>query len=152
MSAAAHINGVSHVSINVSDMDRSIEFYRDMFGWEQLFDEHMEGPGFEAITSVPGATGRACGGRIRDVRVELMCFNFTPRERPGRGLGLRVLSLEVDNANRAYTDLQAAGATLASPPVEVHGTRMFFVIDPDGQGIEIVEYIRGGPAWGGAYA
>ena len=54
MSAAAHINGVSHVSINVSDMDRSIEFYRDMFGWEQLFDEHMEGPGFEAITAVPG--------------------------------------------------------------------------------------------------
>lgn len=152
MSGAAHITGVSHVSINVSDMDRSIAFYRDTFGWEQLFDEHMEGPSFDAITGVKGAAGRAVGGRIRNIRVELMCFNFTSSEPPGRGLGLRVLSMEVDDADAAYRDLKAAGATVASPPVEVHGTRMFFVIDPDGQGVEMVEYIKGGPAWGGAYA
>jgi glyoxylase I family protein len=152
MSATAHISGVSHVSINVADMERSIEFYRRVLGWEQLFDAQMEGPGFEAITGVPGAAGRACGGRIRDIRVELMCFNFTPREPPRAGLGLRVLSLEVDDADAAYKDLRSAGATLASEPVELYGTRMFFVIDPDGQGIEMVQYIRGGPAWGGAYA
>jgi hypothetical protein len=29
---------------------------------------------------------------------------------------------------------------------------MFFAIDPDGQGIEMCEYVPGGPAWGGAYA
>ena len=60
--------------------------------------------------------------------------------------------MEVDDAEAAYRELKASGATVASPPVEVHGTRMFFVIDPDGQGVEMVEYIRGGPAWGGAYA
>lgn len=152
MSGASHITGVSHVSINVADMDRSIEFYQRVFGWEQLFDERMEGPGFEAITGVPGANGRACGGRIRDIRVELMCFNFTPREPPRLGLGLRVLSLQVDDADAAYAEVRAAGVTPASEPVELFGTRMFFVIDPDGQGIEMVEYIAGGPAWGGAYA
>jgi len=152
MSAASHITGVSHVSINVADMDRSIDFYRRIFGWEQLFDERMEGTAFEAITGVPGASGRACGGRIRDLRVELMCFNFTPADRPRPGLGLRVLSLEVDDADAAYRELEAAGAKVASKPVDLHGTRMFFVIDPDGQGIEMVEYVRGGPAWGGAYA
>ena len=152
MSAASHISGVSHVSINVADMDRSIEFYRRVFGWEQLFDEQMEGPGFEAITGVPGAAGRACGGRIRDIRVELMCFNFTPQEPPGAGLGLRVLSLQVDDADAAYRDLRSSGVRIACEPVDLYGTRMFFVIDPDGQGIEIVQYIPGGPAWGGAYA
>src|SRR2546421_2962798 len=35
------IKDVSHVSIGVSDMERSIAFYRDVFGWEQLFDERM---------------------------------------------------------------------------------------------------------------
>ena len=152
MSATSHITGVSHVSINVADMDRSIEFYTRVFGWEQLFDEHMEGPSFEAITRVPDAAGRACGGRIRDIRVELMCFNFTPQEPPSAGLGLRVLSLEVDDADAAYRELCAAGVRPASEPLDLHGTRMFFVVDPDGQGIEMVQYIAGGPAWGGAYA
>ena len=41
------IKDVSHVSIGVSDMERSIAFYRDVFGWEQLFDERMEGEAFE---------------------------------------------------------------------------------------------------------
>ncbi|MFI5041394.1 MAG: VOC family protein [Acidimicrobiales bacterium] len=151
VSGASHITGVSHVSINVADMDRSIAFYRDAFGWEQLFDEHMEGAAFDAITGVSGAAGRACGGRIHDIRVELMCFNFTPPAPPRPGLGLRVLSLEVDDADAAHQELVAAGIRVASQPVDLHGTRMFFVIDPDGQGIEMVEYVRGGPAWGGAY-
>jgi catechol 2,3-dioxygenase-like lactoylglutathione lyase family enzyme len=81
-----------------------------------------------------------------------MCFNFTPRQPPAAGLGLRVLSLEVDDADATYAELHSAGVRLASEPVDLYGTRMFFVIDPDGQGIEMVQYIRGGPAWGGAYA
>ena len=44
-----------------------------------------------------------------------------------------------------------AGVPVSGPPVEVFGVHMFFVIDPDGQGIEMCEYVRGGPAWGGAY-
>jgi len=152
MSAAAHITGVSHVSINVTDMERSVDYYHRVFGWEQLFDEQMEGAAFEAITGRAGAAGRACGGRIRDLRVELMCFNFTPADKPSSGLGLRVLSFQVDDADAAHRELKAAGAKVRSEPVDLHGTRMFFVIDPDGQGIEMVEYVRGGPAWGGAYA
>ena len=72
------IKDVSHVSIAVSDMDRSIAFYRDVFGWEQIFDERMEGEAFEALTGVAGAAGQACGGRIGSLRVELMHFNFIP--------------------------------------------------------------------------
>ena len=146
------IKGVSHVSIAVSDMDRSIAFYRDVFGWRQLFDEHMEGESFEAITRVKGAAGRACGGRIGNLRVELMSFNYIPATPPAVGLGLRVLSMEVEDAAAAYAALVARGVRVAGAPVEVHGTRMFFVIDPDGQGIEMCEYVPGGPAWGGAYA
>ncbi|MFX4801963.1 VOC family protein, partial [Acinetobacter baumannii] len=71
------LKGVSHVSINVSDMDRSRAWYRDVLGWEELFDEHMGGPDFEAITGVKGAEGRACGGRVANLRIELMSFNYT---------------------------------------------------------------------------
>ena len=145
------LKGVSHVSINVSDMDRSKAWYHDVLGWEELFDEHLSGEEFETITGAPGAEGRASGGRIGDLRVELMSFNYTPAVVPGNGLGLRVLSLEVSDADEAYGSMQQLGVTCVTSPVDLHGTRMFFIVDPDGQGIEVVEYIAGGPAWGGAY-
>jgi catechol 2,3-dioxygenase-like lactoylglutathione lyase family enzyme len=145
------IKGVSHVSIAVSDMDRSIAFYRDVFGWEQIFDERMEGEAFETLTGVAGAAGQACGGHIGSLRVELMHFNFIPPVPGSSGLGLRVLSMEVADARAAHGELVARGIPVSGPPVEVFGVRMFFVLDPDGQGIEMCEYVAGGPAWGGAY-
>lgn len=145
------IKDVSHVSIAVSDMERSIAFYRDVFGWEQIFDERMEGEAFEALTGVAGAAGQACGGRIGSLRVELMHFNFIPAVVAAPGLGLRVLSMEVADARAAHTELVARGVPVSGPPVEVFGVHMFFVLDPDGQGIEMCEYVAGGPAWGGAY-
>ena len=48
-------------------------------------------------------------------------------------------------------ELVRRGVPVSGTPVEVFGVHMFFVIDPDGQGIEMCEYVRGGPAWGGAY-
>ena len=145
------IKDVSHVSIAVSDMERSIAFYRDVFGWEQIFDERMEGEAFEALTGVAGAAGQACGGRIGSLRVELMRFNFIPAVVAAPGLGLRVLSMEVADARAAHTELVAREVPVSGPPVEVFGVHMFFVLDPDGQGIEMCEYVAGGPAWGGAY-
>ena len=124
------IKDVSHVSIGVSDMERSVAFYRDVFGWQQLFDERMEGEAFERLTGVAGAAGQACGGRIGS---------------------LRVLSMEVDDAHAAHAELVRRGVAVSGPPVEVFGVHMFFVLDPDGQGIEMCEYVPGGPAWGGAY-
>ncbi len=139
------------MSIAVSNMERSIAFYREVFGWQQLFDEHMEGDAFEVLTGVAGAAGQACGGRIGSLRVELMHFNFMPDVPATPGLGLRVLSMEVVDAHAAHAELVARGVPVSGPPVEVFGVHMFFVIDPDGQGIEMCEYVPGGPAWGGAY-
>ena len=81
-----------------------------------------------------------------------MHFNFLPDGPPGTGLGLRVLSMEVEDAAAAHSALVAHGVPVSGEPVEVHGVKMFFAIDPDGQGIEMCEYIPGGPAWGGEYA
>ena len=94
---------------------------------------------------------QACGGRIGSLRVELMHFNFIPDVPSTPGLGLRVLSMEVDDAHAAHAALVRRGVPVSGPPVEVFGVHMFFVLDPDGQGIEMCEYERGGPAWGGAY-
>ena len=145
------IKDVSHVSIGVSDMARSIAFYRDVFGWEQLFDEHMEGAAFEALTGCPGAAGQACGGRIGSLRVELMHFNFIPDVPRPPGSGCGSSRWRSPTRTPPIAALVRRGVPVSGPPVEVFGVHMFFVIDPDGQGIEMCEYVPGGPAWGGAY-
>jgi catechol 2,3-dioxygenase-like lactoylglutathione lyase family enzyme len=145
--SAVLIKRVSHVSINVSDLERSVAFYKDVFGWEQIFDSEVDSEALSALVGVPGATGQACGGRIGDLRVELMCLSYTPKTPPAPGLGLQVLSFEVEDIQAAHDAFQARGVPVMGPLVELHGTKMFFVSDPDGQGIEICEYIPGASGW-----
>src|SRR3954454_17550232 len=117
--APVPITDVSHVSIGVSDMERSIAFYSDVFGWEQIFDERMEGESFERLTHFPGAAGRACGGRIGSLRVELMQFNSTPNVAAPSGLGLRVLSMQTPDAHAAHAEAVRRFLTVSGPPIEV---------------------------------
>ncbi len=151
MAGAVPIEGVSHVSIYVSEMERSLRFYRDVFGFETLFDDEIGGEGLSAIAGVPDTRGRAVGGRIGELRVELLELSNVPRKARAPGLGLAVLSLRVASADAAYQAVLALGHRCRSAPVDVLGTRMFFALDPDGQGIEMVEYPPGSPAWGGIY-
>lgn len=146
------VDGVSHVSIYVSDMERSLAFYREVFGFETIFESLVDGPALETITGVEGASLLAVGGRIGDLRVELMQSTTVPATPKPPGLGLAVLSFEVADAAEAHERVVALGYRCPHPPVEHYGTRMFFVLDPDGQGIEMVEYIPGGGAWGDTYA
>src|ERR1700751_3240441 len=67
---------VNHVGISVSDIERSIAFYRDMFGMEQLCEVFpFGGEQYEAIMDIPGVTGRMCMIGRGDLNLEL--FEFT---------------------------------------------------------------------------
>ena len=150
-SNAIGVMGVSHVSVCVSNMDRAIEFYRELFGFEVLFDETLEGAELEQIVGQPGARGRAVGGAIGDTRIELLEQSYVPDRPRSPGLGLNVLTLRVENADEAYARVQALGHRCESKPIEWKGTRLFFIVGPDEQRIELVEYLPGGGAWGGTY-
>jgi len=51
----------SHVTVRVSDIDRSLLFYRDGLGLRVLFDVVLAGAGLEAVTGARGASGRMVG-------------------------------------------------------------------------------------------
>ena len=66
------VRNFSHICIGVSDMDRSLDFYRRLFGMDVVFDVELEGPSLEAVTGQSGAKGRMIGGLIGGVMVELL--------------------------------------------------------------------------------
>jgi glyoxylase I family protein len=84
---------------------------------------------------VPGS-GRAS--------IELLWFEHPRCERPppGRFTGYGNASLSVDDLDAAYAACSARRLR-PSQPVDVGGVRMFFVADPDGTPIEIVEFPAG---------
>jgi hypothetical protein len=53
----------------------------------------------------------------------------------------------VDDADAAHAFMKARGVPTQSAPVELHGMKMFFVQDPDGQAIELCEYLPQGSGW-----
>ena len=146
-SPAIRIRNFSHVCVGVSDIERSLAFYRDVLGLETIFDVELSGPGLEAVTGQGGAVGRMVGCRVpgSTVSIELICF-ARPRD-PARAragpFGYTNVSLSVDDLDAAWTALEARGVAPLQKPVAVGGVRMFFVADPDGTPIEIIEFPRG---------
>ena len=147
----------SHVTIRVSDLERSLAFYRDALGLRVLFDLVLEGAGLEAVTRSPGARGRMVGLLVPGAgkaSIELLWFERPPCARPpaGRFTGYGNLSLAVADLDAAHAACAERGLRPRAP-VAVGGVRMFFVADPDGTPIELIEFPGGkttSAAWNGA--
>jgi catechol 2,3-dioxygenase-like lactoylglutathione lyase family enzyme len=126
-----NILGIEHVSINVADMDASVEFYGHTLGLERL--QTVPENGF-AITyfALPG-------GR----RLELFDYRGE-NPRPTRGetdVGLRHLAFEVDGVATAERELRARGVPIVLPTTELPelGVRVLLFEDPSGVTLEFCE-------------
>ncbi len=137
------VQAFSHVCVGVSDIDRSLEFYRRLLGFDVVFDVELEGPSLEAVTGTSGAKGRMIGGLIGGAMVELLGLGGTGRAASGPHLGYTNMSFSVRDLDAAHRRVLELGYRPAQDPVEIGGVRMFFVTDPDGTPIELVEYPNG---------
>jgi len=139
------VKGFSHVCIRVSGMERALEFYRETLGFDVVFDVELSGPALEQVTGETGAHGRMVGGLLGGTSVELLEIDSQdgPAVRgSGPALGYTNISLSVDDLDGAHAAMAGAGVE-PGLVVDIGGVRMFFVRDPDGTPIEIIEYPDG---------
>jgi catechol 2,3-dioxygenase-like lactoylglutathione lyase family enzyme len=136
---------INHVGISVSDIERSIAFYRDLFGLEQLCDVFpFGGEQFAAIMDIPDVTGRMC--MIGKDSLQLELFEFTdarPRdpEYPVSDRGYSHFGFEVDDIAATYEKLKAANVRIHSPVITFNQGSMkaAYCRDPDGNVFELLE-------------
>jgi lactoylglutathione lyase len=119
---------VDYVMVNVSDMRRSVAFYRDTLGLRLKF----ESPGWSefesgATTLALHAASPAAGGKAT--------------AHDGPVAGTCSLGFSVPDINSTYSELRERGARFVMPPTEQPNEviRLAVCIDPDGLSISFAE-------------
>jgi catechol 2,3-dioxygenase-like lactoylglutathione lyase family enzyme len=143
------IRGIHHTAISTADLPRSVAFYRDVLGFEEILDyEWPEGTAnMNATHALPETAGRVVLMRLGQSMIELFDFQTpTPRpvdpERPLCDHGITHLCLDVVDIDKEYERLAAAGMRFHCAPVQNGDAKMTYGRDPDGNVIELLEFLN----------
>jgi lactoylglutathione lyase len=119
---AGLLRRVSLTIILVSDLPRSVHFYRDLLGLPQVAE-----------------TRDWAEFRLGDTRIALQAGGDPTLADHQSAAGHINLSFEVEDVVEAYEILKAAGVSFIRPPAEQDFGFLAVFTDPDGREIMIVE-------------
>ena len=143
------IHGIHHTAISCTDIDRSVHFYRDLLGFEEVFsfDWGVGTQTLDNITGLKDSSARVVMLKTANACVELFEY-ATPSpkaaepRRPVCDHGITHLCLQVTDIEDEYARLSAAGMEFHCPPQQVGDTlRATYGRDPDGNVVELLEVI-----------
>jgi catechol 2,3-dioxygenase-like lactoylglutathione lyase family enzyme len=148
------LRGVWHFSFTVSDLDRSIAFYRDLLGLELVHTQEQDNAYTRRLVGFPDAVLRvaqlAVPGQPRGISthdLELVEY-VRPKgvRRDGRicDPGAAHLAITVTDAWAAYERLTAAAVRFVSPPNAItggvnEGGYACYFYDPDDIVLELLQ-------------
>ncbi|ADJ15320.1 VOC family protein [Halalkalicoccus jeotgali] len=131
-----------HVGVTVSDLERAVEFYRDVLGLDVLERFTVSGEAFSAGVGVEDATGQFVHLDGDGARIELIEYDPEGDRRPEPDVnqpGATHVGLGVSDLDGFYEGLPEGIETLSEPRTTESGTRILFVRDPEGNLVEILE-------------
>ena len=144
------LKAIHHHKIFVSDMDKSLEFYRAL-GFEMLSDNERENlSAYDQIMGLEDVKVRMVVMKAQSEQlIVLIQFRnplVTKREQSITFAGTQALALVVEDAQAEYTRLKEKGVPFESPPVDIvrEGkvvAKANYLYDPDGSAIEIYQPI-----------
>jgi methylmalonyl-CoA/ethylmalonyl-CoA epimerase len=117
------IQGIDHVAITVSDMERSIDFYSKAFGFRTIVDWVSNLEGLREIVFL----------ELGGTRIELIAPTSIDRGRANEnGAGIQHLCFRTDDVAKECRRLQAMGVKVLSEPHTLGDTSFRTVqADPD---------------------
>jgi catechol 2,3-dioxygenase-like lactoylglutathione lyase family enzyme len=144
---------LDHIAITVSDTERSLQFYRDALGLEQVEQHQLDGAKIEKALGVAGANAqstRMAAKGTPSILIDLMEFRTPAKEpvlAPTGAVGSTHFALAVENLSEVYERLRGQGVEFVSEPVTFDLTEgsvtVVFTRDPDGNVVELVDLQAG---------
>lgn len=144
------ILAADHTGITVSNLERSVAFWRDVIGFELSHTAHQTGEMAEQITGIAGAEIRLAVLKTPSGhKIELLEY-LAPPERRDRSVlqpcdvGFVHLALVVDDLENILNAIHRSGWKAAGKPQTLRlgpnaGRRVVYVRDPDGTTIELMQ-------------
>lgn len=142
------IIAADHTGITVSNLERSLAFWRDVLGFELSHRAHQSGEMVEQITGVKGAELKLAVVKAPGHKIELLEYLAPPDRkhvdlRPS-DVGSVHVALTVDDLDAALSTIAASGWKAAGHPQKLTvgpnaGKRVIYVRDPDGTTIELMQ-------------
>lgn len=147
---------IIHVGLTVTDLDRSVAFYRDLLGLTYLGEMEMNGPETEQLFQRKGCKARVAylngSTELAAPPVELIQFIGQDVKNQTGDLfrtSISELCFATDDIDRDYTRLKAVGVDFLSEPQSFDATRYGFgksravyLKDPDGIILELLQPIQ----------
>ena len=137
---------LTHMGICVSDLERSLRFYRDVLGCKEVGRLELEGEPTATLNGMPDVKVRAIYLERDGWRLELLEFPVPgwigPKApRPMNQLGLTHLSFRVPDLDAACAQIEVAGGGLLTKTrLDLPGpTRVIMAFDPDGVRVELIQ-------------
>jgi glyoxylase I family protein len=140
------IEAIDHVGLSTGDIDRSIHFYRDLFGMEliQRVDVNDQAE-FNHIFALEHVKARGAILRLGSMRIELFEF-LSPRGRPPdlrqpvNNPRIYHICFVVKDIDEEYVRLKAAGVTFHHAPEDFGVAKAAYGRDPDGNVFELLQW------------
>ena len=136
------LRAVSHVAIRVSDLDRAVDFYRRVFGYDVFIDNR---PGTTVIGLIGGLAIELIKSAASPGDIAAAKAAAKTADAAGAALGHTCMAFSVDDIDAAHARLKAAGLTRTDGPEQVGAVRVVFIRDPDGALLEFIQ-LGGGAA------
>lgn len=150
---------IDHVALMVSDLEKSLEFYRDIVGMEIVSPEEHEGGPINEMTQMgdvhmreyrlraPGGVNgytrdQDSGGQLTFDLIEWIRPTSPQQRQPIHHVPSAHICFGVEDVPATYERLKAAGVEIVSPPVSFAGEgewHVLFFYDPDGNLLELNE-------------
>ena len=151
MSGSPPVEGFFHININVTDLERSVDFY-SQFGFRArvYLAEPIEDPAFTSLVGLEAPSLRvaalACGDDPSAPLLDLVEWVTPPPEGLPydsiRHVGIARIALRTSDLDAAVAALRAAGQRFWAEPGRLAiagGLRFAGVFDPDGVMVELLE-------------
>ena len=141
--------GFVHVGVQVSDLERSVTWYRDVIGLEVTARFVRDEAYLGVVTGYPGVVLAIALLRERRSGIELELVEYRNADRlaidpatanPGTGH----VAFEVDDVDAVHARARAAGTGSVNDPVTPtagrwQGGRSVYLLDPDGYRVEVLQ-------------
>jgi catechol 2,3-dioxygenase-like lactoylglutathione lyase family enzyme len=148
----AQITKAHHTGFTVRSLERSLAFYRDLLGFEIVFQWNPQASYIGELLGYPTVDLHSAILKIpnSDVFLELLEYRGIPEksvDMANGNIGNAHIAFNVDELEPLYERLKASGVKSVSEPITPtigpnRGGRAVYIVDPDGFRIELIQTPR----------